>query len=88
MGDEPDEMNTVEPFSAIDAQAVHHAMVTARHEASERRERMPSSADALERQADELLIVRNKILGRLSAEVRLAYPDYANPDVARSAGVT
>jgi hypothetical protein len=69
-------------FTPTHAHVVHQAMVEAKHEAKERRERMPSSADALERRAAELLIVRNMILDRLPPEHhshRLAYPDYYVP---------
>lgn len=68
-------------FTPTHAHVVHQAMVEAKHEAKERRAKMPSSADALERRAAELLIVRNMILDRLPEEFhshRLAYPDYVN----------
>lgn len=65
----------MDDFTPIDAHAVHAAMIEAKHQAGERRERMPTSAEALDRHAADLKNVRDKILDRLPAEIRRAYPD-------------
>ena len=49
-------------FTPADAGAVHHAMQEAAHQAEERAERMPSSAEAYRTQAERLRVVRDKIL--------------------------
>jgi hypothetical protein len=61
------------PFDRVDLNAVHHAMLTAEHEAAERREKMPSSAEAFRAHAAQLRIVREKLLERLPEE-RRNYP--------------
>lgn len=68
----------MEDFTKIDAHAVHRAMIEAKHQAKERAERMPSSAQALEGHAAQLKDVLNKILDRLPPEVRRLYPDVAH----------
>lgn len=60
-------------FDRNDAHAVHMAMVEAKHQAEEREEKMPSSANALRTHAARLRIVREKILDRLPPEVRKDY---------------
>ncbi len=67
----------MEDFARIDAHAVHGAMIEAEHQAKERQDTMPSSAEALANHAKELYAVREKILDRLPAEVRLTYPPKA-----------
>lgn len=62
-----------EPFTRIDAHAVHRAMIEAEHQAKERAESMPSSANALRNHAAELRVVREKILDELPPEARAAY---------------
>jgi len=64
----------MEDFTRTDAWVVNHAMVSAEAKAKDRQEKMPSSAQALERIALELYAVREKILDRLPPEVRLTYP--------------
>ncbi len=64
----------MEDFTETDVWVVHHPMVSAEAKAKQRREKVPSSAEALERIAAELYAVREKILDRLPAEVRLTYP--------------
>lgn len=66
----------MDDFTPIDAHAVHHAMLNTREAAKKRRAKSPSSADSFERQADELKIVRDKILDRLPPDVHRSYPDY------------
>lgn len=66
-------------FTPIDVGVVNAARIDAKHEANERRERMPSSAAALDQRAEQLLVVRNKLLDLLPEkfhEHRKAYPDY------------
>lgn len=63
-------------FTPIDAHAVHAAMIEAAHQAKERKEKMPTSATALESHAADLRVVRDKILAQLPEEQRRAYPDY------------
>jgi hypothetical protein len=62
-----------QPFDRLDLQAVHHAMVDAEHQAGERQEKMPSSANALRIHAARLRTVREKLLERLP-ERRRYYP--------------
>lgn len=69
----------VKDFTRTDAHAVNHAMLNARATARERDDRMPSSATAFDRQADDLKVVRDKILARLPEEVHRNYPDYEAP---------
>ena len=64
----------MEDFTRTDAHAVDRAMVTAEAMAKEQQEKRSSSAAALGRHARELYAVREKILDRLPAEVRLTYP--------------
>jgi len=66
-------------FQPKDAHAVHHAMLEARAHAAERREKMPSFAKALETQATDLENVSDKILKRLPAAQRRAYPKTSEP---------
>lgn len=61
-------------FDRNDVHAVHMAMVESAHQASERDEKMPSSALALRAHAAALRVVREKILDRLPPEVRRYYP--------------
>ena len=68
-----------EPFTPADAGAVHQAMIEAEAQAAERKERMPNSAKALEKQAGRLAAVRDKIVERLPAEERTPYPKRAKP---------
>jgi hypothetical protein len=63
----------MEDFTVTDAWAVHPAARNAEHEAQERREMMPSSAEALQRHADLLEIVKDKIVQRLPPEHRAPY---------------
>jgi hypothetical protein len=63
-------------FTRTDADAVHRAMMQAREEAGVREDRMPSSAQAFDRLAYDLKVVRNKILDKLGADVHRSYPDY------------
>lgn len=67
-------------FTPADAGAVHQAMIEAEAQAAERKERMPNSAKALEKQAGRLEVVRDKIVERLPAEERTAYPRRAKPE--------
>jgi hypothetical protein len=62
-----------EPFTRTDAHAVHRAMIEAEHQARERAEKMPSSANVLRTHAAELRVVREKILDELPPEARLPY---------------
>lgn len=74
-----DEIEAMADFTPVDVGAVNAAMVDAKHEAKERRDRMPSSAAALDQRAEQLLAARDKILDRLPEEFhehRKAYPDY------------
>ncbi len=64
----------MEEFTRGDAHAVNRAMFEAQHQAEERKEKMPSSANALRMHARELHAVREKILDRLPPEVRSTYP--------------
>jgi len=50
----------MEDFNRIDAHAVHRAMIEAEHQAKERQDRMPSSANALAAHAEDLYAVREK----------------------------
>jgi hypothetical protein len=63
-------------FDVRDALAVHHAMLEAIAKAVERRERMPSSAKAIEGQAEQLKIVRDKIVKQLPESEPAAFPRY------------
>lgn len=64
----------MENFTRTDAHAIDRAMIEAEEKAEERRDKMPSSAEAISRHAKELEVVREKILDRLPEEVRLTYP--------------
>lgn len=64
----------MEDFTRTDAHAVNRAMIEAAHQAEERKEKMPSSANALLTHAAELRAVRDKILDRLPEEIRKACP--------------
>ncbi len=70
----------MDEFTRTDAHAVNRAMIEARHLADERKEKMPSSANALRMHARELHAVREKILDRLPPEVRAAYPPVRDAD--------
>lgn len=72
----------MEEFTRDDVHAVNRAMLEARHLAEERKDKMPSSANALRMHARELHAVREKILDRLPPEVRVAYPPVRDPDQA------
>jgi hypothetical protein len=61
------------PFDRMDLNVVDHAMREFEHQATERQERMPSSAEAFRRYAAQLRIVREKLLERLP-EQRRNYP--------------
>lgn len=63
----------MDEFTRTDAWVVNQAALNAKHEAEERKEKMPSSAEALQRQADQLEIVRDKIVDRLPSEHRAPY---------------
>lgn len=63
----------MEEFTIADAHAVHTAMIEALHRASERKERMPTSAKAIEGQAAALKACRDKIVERLPLEQRKNY---------------
>lgn len=67
-----------EEFTRTDVHAVWHAMITAREEAKERVEKMPSSSIAMDQQANDLKAVLAKILDRAPADVRESYSSYAN----------
>lgn len=77
-------------FTPSDANAVHAAMIRAKEEAANREDRMPSSARAFDQTANDLKVVRDKILDRLPSEFhehRKAYPGYKPPaDVADHTG--
>jgi L-lactate utilization protein LutB len=60
-------------FDRLDLNAVDHAMREFEHQASERQEKMPSSANAFRSYAAQLRIVREKMLERLPEE-RRTYP--------------
>ena len=49
-------------------------MIEALHQASERKERMPTSAKAIEGQAAALKVARDKILEWLPEQHRASYP--------------
>jgi hypothetical protein len=73
-------------FTPIDAGAAHFAMLNATEAAKSRRAKNPnaSSAEAFDRQAAQLKVLRDKILDQLPekfAAHRKAYPDYT-PDPA------
>lgn len=68
----------MEEFTRTDVHAVWHAMVEAREQAKERSERMPSSSQAMDQQANDLKIVLAKILDQAPADVRESYSRYAN----------
>jgi hypothetical protein len=73
-----------EDFTPVDAGVVHQAMTEAQAQAAERRSGSSSEA-ALRQQAEQLKIVRDKILDRLAPEFhhhRAAYPHYSPPDPA------
>jgi hypothetical protein len=57
-------------FDRLDLNAVDHAMSEFEHQAEEREERMPSSANAFRKYAAQLRIVREKLLARLPGERR------------------
>ena len=61
-------------FSLVEAEAIHHAFVDAMAIATERDEKMPSSAAAFRAQAALILSVRNKILATLPPRHRQNYP--------------
>ena len=63
-----------QPFSLVEAEAIHHAFVDAIAIAAERDATMPSSAAAFRAQAALILAVRNKILATLPAQHRRNYP--------------
>lgn len=68
-------------FTPIDAGAAHTAMIDMREAARKYEERKPGcvQAQTFARNADQLRILRNKILDRLPEqfhEHRKAYPDY------------
>ena len=63
----------MDDFNVVDANAVDHAMLEARAKAEERREKMPTSAAAIEEQARILEVVRDKIVERLPEEQRHPY---------------
>ena len=63
-----------QPFSLVEAEAIHHAFVDAMAVATERDTTMPSSAAAFRAQAALILAVRNKILATLPAQHRRNYP--------------
>lgn len=63
----------MDEFTRIDACAVNQAALNAKHEAEERKEKMPSSAEALQRHAELLDIVKDKIVERLPPEQRAPY---------------
>lgn len=63
-----------EPFTPADAEAVHSAARQYKAGGEARKEKMPSSAEALRRHAERLEIVRDKILERLPPEQRARYP--------------
>ena len=63
-----------QPFSLVEAEAIHHAFVDAMAVATERDATMPSSAAAFRAQAALILAVRNKILATLPAQHRRNYP--------------
>lgn len=65
-----------QPFSLVEAEAIHHAFVDAMATATERDERMPSSAAAFRAQAALILSVRNKILATLPPRHRRNYPPF------------
>lgn len=64
----------MDDFNRTDVDAVHRAMIDADARAEERREKMPSSSEAIKRHAKDLEDVREKILDRLPPEVRQTYP--------------
>jgi hypothetical protein len=70
----------MEDFSPADANAVATAASDAKTEAERRREKMPSSAAAFDRRAEQLQAVLVKILDRLPEEFHehraLVYPNY------------
>ncbi len=70
----------MEDFTPADAGAVETACRDAHDEAEKRREKMPTSAAAFDRRADELKNVLYKILDRLPEKFHehraLVYPDY------------
>lgn len=70
----------MQEFTRDDAHAVNRAMLEARHLAEERKDKMPSSANALRMHARELHALREKILDRLPPEVRIAYPPVTDAD--------
>jgi hypothetical protein len=72
-------MDCLKDFTPIHAGVVHHAMQLCLEAAKKRRAKMPSSADAFDRQAKDLRETRDMILDRLPEqfhEHRLRYPDY------------
>ena len=70
----------MDEFTRLDAHAVNRAMIEAQHQADERKNKMPSSANALRMHAQELHAVREKILDRLPPEVRATYPPIRNTE--------
>lgn len=63
-------------FNFVDAHAAHMAMLEARAQSEERKEKMPSSSLALAGQAEQLRVLRDKILDRLTPKEQQSFPTY------------
>lgn len=60
-------------FTLTEVDAVHHAIQEAKATANDRREKMPSSAQAFDRQAAQLKTVLDKMLRGFPPDVRRRY---------------